>query len=121
VAAIYYLSLVFPDDLGDLDGHFDARCWAGSSPHRAAGDHGRAVPGAGSLRTIVITWSFFPASLLAIGASRVVLGCLWWLLLLYPFRCIEVGSHGGERCPMSLAMLAPAQLRSPDTTMTGAP
>lgn len=102
VAATYYLaaSLVFPDDPQewvDLDRHFDK--------HRRKVLGGiltaniallatvvvlTGLPDAASPRTIVVTWSFFPASLLAIMARdrRVVLGCLWWLLLLYPLSVI---------------------------------
>lgn len=98
VTAIYYVaaSLVFPDDpeqWGDLDGHFDK--------HRRTVLTGvlacnlvlisttlalAGLPGAGSLRMIVLTWSFFPASILAIVAPnrRIVAACLLYLILLYP-------------------------------------
>lgn len=39
-----------------------------------------------SLRTLIIAWSFFPVSLLAILVKdrRIVMACLVWLILLYP-------------------------------------
>lgn len=43
-----------------------------------------------SLRQIVISWSLFPVSLVAIAARerRVVLGCMVWLIALYPLSLI---------------------------------
>lgn len=48
------------------------------------------MPGADSVRVIILTWSFFPVAALAIGASdrRVVIGCLAWLILLYPLSAV---------------------------------
>ncbi len=102
VAAIYYLSasLVFPDDpedWADLDRHFDRHrrkvlggILAANIALLATTIALTGMPGAGSLRTIVVSWSFFPVSLLAILARdrRVVVACLWWLLLLYPVSVI---------------------------------
>ncbi len=96
VTALYYVaaSLVFPDDpeeWGDLDTHFDR--------------HGRKVLtgvllsniallgttaafyGVGfDLRTIVLTWSFFPVIVtgIVVRRRRVVLACMAWLIALYP-------------------------------------
>ena len=101
VTALYYVaaSLVFPDDpeeWSDLNAHFDK--------------HRRKVIGALllcnialfatvawldgfpalNLRSLVIAWSFFPVSLLAIAAKdrRVTLGCLLWLIALYPLSAV---------------------------------
>lgn len=102
VTALYYVaaSLIFPDDFdewGDLDAYFDK--------------HYRKVMGAVLLcnmalmattvalmgtqgmftfRVLVLTWSFFPASLLAILVRnrRIAMGCLAWLILLYPLTAI---------------------------------
>jgi hypothetical protein len=43
-----------------------------------------------SLRQIVISWSLFPALMIAIGARdrRVVLGCIVWLIALYPLSLV---------------------------------
>ena len=102
VTAIYYVSasLVFPDDpedWGDLDGHFDKhyrKVMAGILVCNIALLSATTVltdiPGIASLRTIIVTWSFFPVSLLAIWTKdrRVVMGCLVWLILLYPLSAI---------------------------------
>ncbi|MBN8841860.1 MAG: hypothetical protein J0H88_01330 [Sphingomonadales bacterium] len=102
VTGIYYVaaSLVFPDDpeaWDDLTAHFDK--------------HRRTVLGGiflcnlalmavtvafvgtawvGTVRTIVVTWSFFPVAALAIAASdrRVVCACLVWLIALYPLSAV---------------------------------
>lgn len=41
-------------------------------------------------RNLVISWSFFPVSLLAIAVKdrRVVVGCLLWLIALYPLSAV---------------------------------
>ncbi|MEP9401450.1 hypothetical protein [Sphingomonas sp. VNH70] len=98
ITGVYYVStsLIFPgepEEWGDLDAHFVK--------------HGRKVLVGVALcnvallaatiglfgmlpltwRTAVVTWSFFPVSLLAILAWRrrpVVLACLVWLIALYP-------------------------------------
>ncbi len=98
VTAIYYIaaSLVFPDNIeewSDLDSHFDKHhrkvlaavliCNIALIVTTAAL---AGLPGAFSLRAILLTWSFFPVALLAIAAGnrRIVTGCLAWLILLYP-------------------------------------
>jgi hypothetical protein len=92
-------SLIFPDDpegWGNLDGHFDKhrrKVLAGiffcnvallSTVSALAG-----VPDF-SLRSVVLTWSFFPLALIAIVASdrRVVVACLIWLIALYPLSAL---------------------------------
>ena len=101
VTATYYVSasLIFPDDLeawSDLDAHFDR--------------HGRKVL-AGvflcnvallattlalvgwhpiTLRTAIVTWSFFPVTALAIAVRnrKVAMACLAWLIALYPISVL---------------------------------
>ncbi|WP_326525174.1 hypothetical protein [Sphingomonas sp.] len=102
VTAIYYVaaSLVFPDEpdeWGDLTAHFDKQrrtvlvaillCNTALLATAAALV---GLPGAGSPRTIILTWSFFPVILLAIAARdrRIVLACLAWLILLYPLSAL---------------------------------
>ena len=101
VTALYYVaaSLVFPDDpeeWSDLNAHFDKHrrkvigallmcnvallssvAWLATFP-------------AFDLRNAVVTWSFFPVSALAIAAKdrRVVVGCLIWLIALYPLSAV---------------------------------
>lgn len=100
--AIYYVaaSLIFPDDFeewGDLNAYFDK--------------HYRKVMGAVLLcnialititlalvgakgmftvRVLLLTWSFFPVSALAIliRDRRIVIACLAWLILLYPLTAV---------------------------------
>ncbi len=102
VTGVYYVAtaLIFPDEpeaWDDLDAHFDK--------------HGRkvlvgvmlcnvallattiALFGALPMtwRTAIVSWSFFPVSLLAILLWRrrpVVLACLGWLIALYPLSVI---------------------------------
>jgi hypothetical protein len=102
VTAIYYVaaSLVFPDDpgeWGDLDGHFDKhrRTVLGAVllcnvALLATAAVLTGLPGAGSVRTIVLSWSFFPICILAIAARdrRIVTGCLAYLILLYPLSAL---------------------------------
>jgi hypothetical protein len=102
VTAIYYVStsLIFPDDpdgWSDVDAHFEKHrrkvlggvlvcnvallttaAWLGG------------MANAGSLRTAILTWSFFPVCLTAIVAwdRRIVLACLIWLIALYPLSAI---------------------------------
>lgn len=104
VTAIYYVaaSLVFPDEpgeWGDLNAHFDKhrrKVLGGLFVCNAALITAVLVltglPGGASLRTIVLTWSFFPVAALAIAAKdrRVVVGCLLWLILLYPLSAVWV-------------------------------
>jgi len=102
VTAIYYVSasLVFPDDpedWRDLDGHFEK--------HRRKVLGGvllcnvillgatailLGIPDPFSVRTIVITWAFFPLTALAIAVRdrRVILACLAMLIALYPLSTI---------------------------------
>lgn len=106
VTATYYVSasLVFPNypeewskDGGNLNAHFDANrrlvltgvllcnvallsltVWMfGSDSFK-------------NFRTIVVTWSFFPVILLAIATKRrwVVIGCVLWLIALYPLSVL---------------------------------
>lgn len=102
VTAIYYVaaSLVFPDDAeawDDLNAHFDKhyrKVLGGillcniALIAATAGFFG--LPNAGSLRVIVLTWSFFPVALLAIAAKdrRIVCACLTWLIALYPLSAV---------------------------------
>ena len=102
ITATYYVSasLVFPDDpedWRDLDGHFDKHrrtVLAGillcnlALLTTTAALLGFAEPFA--LRTIVITWSFIPLSLLAIAARdrRIVMACLVLLIALYPLSVL---------------------------------
>ena len=102
VTAIYYVStsLIFPDDpeaWSDLNGHFDR--------HRRKVLSGificnvalfatalvlAGTAGMGSLRAIVVSWSFFPVTMTAIAVSdrRIVIGCLIWLIALYPLSVV---------------------------------
>lgn len=54
-----------------------------------------SLPGGTGLRTLIQTWSFFPVAALAIavpssgkGDRRVVVGCLVWLIALYPLSAV---------------------------------
>lgn len=102
VTAIYYVStsLIFPDDpeeWGDLDAHFDKhrrKVLAGilicNIALLATAALLGGMPGATSLRAIVLTWSFFPLALAAIVVKdrRIVVGCLIWLIALYPLSAV---------------------------------
>ena len=102
VTAVYFVaaSLVFPDDpeaWDDLNAHFDKqrRLVLGgvflcnvvliAATVALVGTHWVA-----DLRTIVVTWSFFPVAALAIAAKdrRVIVGCLVWLIALYPLSAV---------------------------------
>ncbi|MBO9698451.1 MAG: hypothetical protein J7499_19840 [Sphingopyxis sp.] len=102
VTATYFVaaSLVFPDDpeaWEDLNAHFDKQyrkvlggvllCNLALIAATAAFF---GLPGAGSLRVIVLTWSFFPVAVLAIAAKdrRVAVACLIWLIALYPLSAV---------------------------------
>ena len=101
VTAIYYVStsLIFPDDVEgwtDLDGHFEkhhrkvlAGVLACNVALLATVAALGAVPGT-DLRNAIVTWSFFPFSLVAILARnrRIKLACLLWLIALYPLSVI---------------------------------
>ncbi len=102
VTAVYYVaaSLIFPDDpeeWGSLDLYFD----------RHRGKVLTAVllcnvalmattisligtKGMFTFRFFILTWSFFPVSLVAIAAKdrRIVIACLLWLILLYPLTAV---------------------------------
>lgn len=102
VTAIYYVSasLIFPDDpeeWRDLDGHF----WK----HRRKVLGGVMLCNAAllttafalgimtdpfSIRTLVITWAFFPLSAIALISNRrsVVIAALVLLILLYPISVL---------------------------------
>lgn len=102
VTAIYYVaaSLVFPDDpegWDDLNTHFDKHrrvvlggIFLCNVALMAAVIILAGAPSPGSLRNLVISWSFFPVALLAIAAKdrRVVLACLVWLIALYPLSAV---------------------------------
>ena len=100
VTAIYYVSasLVFPDgDWDSTDEHFDRhyrKVLGGilvcNIVLLATVVLLTAMPSATTVRTMIITWSFFPVSLLAIfvRSRRVVIGCLLWLIALYPLSVV---------------------------------
>lgn len=102
VTAVYYVaaSLIFPEDFeewGDLNSYFDKHyrkvmgavllCNVALMTTTIAllGTNGMLSP-----RLLVCTWSFFPVSLLAILARdrRIAIGCLAWLILLYPLSAV---------------------------------
>ena len=100
ITAIYYVSvsLIFPDgDNEDFDEHFDRHrrtVLAGILLCNIAllgltialtGTFGRF-----DFRTLIQSWSFFPVAIVAIAAKdrRIVLGCLVWLILLYPLSAV---------------------------------
>ena len=98
VTALYYVSasLIFPDDpeeWSDLDGHF----W--KQRRRVLGGVFLCnvallatvigfglIPNAWTVRTLVITWAFFPLSAVAIASNRrpIVIAALVALIALYP-------------------------------------
>lgn len=100
VTAIYYLaaSLVFPDgDLDDLEAHFDRHYRTVIAGVFACNvvlfgtlltltDYPLMI----SVKTFIVVWSAFPAMLLAIFIRdrRVVMGCLVWLIFLYPLSAV---------------------------------
>jgi hypothetical protein len=100
VTAIYFVaaSLIFPDgDWEDTDAHFDRhyRKVMGGVLICNVVLLGTVIaltafPTALNIRTLIVTWSFFPVSLLAIFVKdrRIVIGCLVWLILLYPLSAI---------------------------------
>ena len=102
VTAIYFVSasLIFPhypEEWTNLDDHFDANrrlvlggvliCNIALLALTIA-----LVGGAWmwTLRAFIITWSFFPICLLAIASNdrRVVIGCMAWLIALYPISAL---------------------------------
>jgi hypothetical protein len=100
VTAIYYISasLIFPDDDWDNIGvHFERHyrtvlcgILVCNIALLGAAIALTGLPGTASIRTIIVTWSFFPVSLLAIFVRdrRVVLACLVWLIALYPLSAV---------------------------------
>ena len=102
VTAIYFIaaSLVFPDDAEawhDLDAHFDKQrrlviggVFLANVALLAVTVALVGTKGLGTLRVIVVTWSFFPVALLAIAAKdrRLVCACLIWLIALYPLSAV---------------------------------
>ena len=102
VTAIYYVSvsLVFPDDPQEwdaLDGHFDnhyRKVLAGvlicNAALLAATASLVGLMPLVNVRALVLTWSLFPVSVLALVARdrRVVIACLVWLIALYPLSAI---------------------------------
>lgn len=104
VTALYYISvsLVFPDDIGeweDLDGYFDEHrrlvlggVLACNVILLATAGALASLPPFGDIRTLIVTWSFFPVIAVAIAATdrRIVTGCMVWLILLYPLSALWV-------------------------------
>jgi hypothetical protein len=102
VTATYYVaaSLTFPDDpeeWGDLDRYFDKyhrKVLGGvilcNIALMATTIYLGGTKGLFGFRVLVLTWSFFPVSLLAISVKdrRIVIGCLVWLILVYPLTAI---------------------------------
>ena len=100
VTAIYYLaaSLIFPDgDFADLDAHFErhyrtvlAGVFVCNAAFFATLVALTDIPGLFTLRFTVVGWSAFPTLLLAIYTRdrRVVMGCLVYLISLYPLSVV---------------------------------
>ena len=100
VTAVYYVaaSLVFPDAVdrdSDLDAHFERnyRAVMGAILFCNAVLIGTVVALIDvpfNLRTVILTISFFPVSLIAILVRKrpVVIACLIWLIALYPLSAV---------------------------------
>lgn len=100
LTAIYYVaaSLVFPDEPAewdDLNRHFDQqyRLVIGGVLACNVALFGLTYALVGlpfNLRLVVISYSFFPVSVLALVVRdrRVVLACLIWLIALYPLSVV---------------------------------
>lgn len=100
VTAVYYVaaSLVFPDAVdrdSDLDAHFERnyRTVIGAvllCNLALIGVAFALLNFAFDVRTFVLTFSFFPVSLIAIFVRKrpVVIACLVWLIALYPASAI---------------------------------
>lgn len=100
VTAIYFVSasLVFPDDDWErIDDHFQRQyrkvlggIFICNVALIAAIIMLTGIASGFTLRTVIVTWSFFPVALLAIFTPdrRIVIGCLIWLILLYPLSAI---------------------------------
>ena len=96
VTAIYYVSasLVFPDgDWDNIDAHFQRQyrtvlggIFVCNVVLMAIALSFTGLSKDLSIRAFIITWSFFPITLLALSVrnQRVVIGCLIWLIFLYP-------------------------------------
>ena len=96
----YYVcaSLIFPDDkTEDFNAHFDRNrrlviggVLACNIALVAFTLSLVAIPNASSLRTIILTWTFFPVAVLAVAtrSRRLVVGCLIWLIGLYPLSAV---------------------------------
>jgi len=102
VTASYYVaaSLIFPSDLSewdDLDDYFDKQyrkvlvavllCNVALMATTMAL---LGTQGMFTFRILVLTWSFFPVSLLAIlvRSRPIAMACLVWLILLYPLTAV---------------------------------
>jgi hypothetical protein len=100
VTAVYFVaaSLVFPDNIdadSDLDAHFDRyrRTVIGAvllCNVVLVGTAYSLVDFNIDLRSLIITFSFFPVSLIAVLTRdrRVVMACLIWLIALYPLSAV---------------------------------
>lgn len=100
ITAIYFVSasLVFPgDDWEEIDDHFERqyRTVLGGVLLCNIALLATVIALTGSagpldVRTAIIVFSFFPVSLIAIFVRnrRVVIGCLVWLIFLYPLSAI---------------------------------
>lgn len=100
VTAVYFVaaSLVFPDTIdadSDLDAHFDRyrRTVIGAvllCNVVLVGTAYALVELNLDLRSFIITFSFFPVSLIAVLTRdrRVVMACLIWLIALYPLSAV---------------------------------
>lgn len=100
VTAVYFVaaSLVFPDTIdadSDLDAHFDRyrRTVIGAvllCNVVLVGTAYSLVDFNLDLRSFIITFSFFPVSLIAVLTRdrRVVMACLVWLIALYPLSAV---------------------------------
>lgn len=103
LTAVYYIcaSLIFPDDdagFDDLDGHFarnHRKVLAGVMACNAAliGVTLSQFPAYPifSLRSLFLTWSFFPLALLALlaGDRRIKIACLLLLIVTYPASALS--------------------------------
>jgi hypothetical protein len=102
VTGIYYISasLIFPDDAEDwkdLNGYFDKqrrRVLSGvficNVALMALAISLLGLPNGTIIRSIIISWSFFPVAGLAIISTnrKIVIGCLIWLIFLYPLAAV---------------------------------
>jgi hypothetical protein len=102
VTAVLFVaaSLIFPnepEEWADLDGHFEKhrRKVLGALLFSNVALLGFTVSLIGlapliSLKALVASWSFFPVCLLAIASNdrRVVIGCMAWLIALYPISAL---------------------------------